>query len=80
MYLESARQIERHRQMSGEQRLAIALEMNRVACEIALEGIRRQFPQESADQHERRLIDRFRESERMKWQNQLPGKIILTDI
>jgi hypothetical protein len=60
MSLESARQIDRYRKMTGEQRLAIALQMHEFACDITREGIRRQFPEESAEQHEKRLRDRIR--------------------
>jgi len=37
----SNKQIERYRQMTGEQRLAIALELHEMSCNIAREGIRR---------------------------------------
>jgi hypothetical protein len=33
-------QIERYRQMTGEQRLALALELHELACDISREGIR----------------------------------------
>ena len=36
------KQIERYRQMTGEQRLTIALELHEMACDIARAGIRRQ--------------------------------------
>jgi hypothetical protein len=39
-----ARQIERYRQMTGEERLQIALDLHTLACEVAMEGIRHQFP------------------------------------
>jgi hypothetical protein len=39
-----ARQIERYRQMTGEERLQIALDLHTLACEVAMEGIRNQFP------------------------------------
>jgi hypothetical protein len=38
------RQIARYREMSGEQRLAIALELHEFSCDVAREGIRRQHP------------------------------------
>ncbi len=38
------KQIGRYRQMTGEQRLAIALELHDLSCDIAREGIRRQNP------------------------------------
>ena len=42
------KQIERYRQMSGEQRLAIALGLHEFSCEIAREGIRRAHPEADA--------------------------------
>jgi hypothetical protein len=44
------RQIQLYRAMTGEQRLAIALDLHALSCDLAREGIRRQFPQ--ADEHE----------------------------
>lgn len=38
------KQIERYRQMTGEQRLAIALDLHEMSCDIAREGIRRSHP------------------------------------
>jgi hypothetical protein len=38
------KQIDRYREMTGEQRLALALELHEMSCEIAREGIRRQHP------------------------------------
>jgi hypothetical protein len=38
------KQIERYRQMTGEQRLAVALDLHEMSCDIAREGIRRQNP------------------------------------
>jgi hypothetical protein len=54
------RQVERYRQMTGEQRLKIALDLHEFACNVAREGIRRQFPEATADeveQHLRRRIE-----------------------
>jgi hypothetical protein len=39
-----ARQIERYREMTGEERLQIALDLHRLACAVTEEGIRHQFP------------------------------------
>jgi hypothetical protein len=50
-----AKQIERYRGMTGEQRLAIALELHELSCEIAREGIRRQHPNADAAEVERLL-------------------------
>ena len=38
------KQIERYRQMTGAQRLSIALDLHELSCDIAREGIRRQHP------------------------------------
>ena len=55
-------QIERYRQMTGEQRLAIALRLHELSCNIAREGIRAQFPDATAEQVEARLKARIRMS------------------
>ena len=52
-------QIERYRQMSGEQRLALALELHELACEVARAGIRRQHPEADAAEVERLLRKRL---------------------
>jgi hypothetical protein len=52
-------QIERYREMSGEQRLAIALDLHELSCEIAREGIRAQHPDANEKDVERRLRDRL---------------------
>ena len=54
-----AKQIERYRSMTGEQRLTIALELHELSCEIAREGIRRQYPQADAAEVERHLHRRI---------------------
>jgi hypothetical protein len=41
--------------MTGEQRLALALELHQVSCDIAREGIRRQHPMADAVQVEQLL-------------------------
>ena len=38
------KQIEHYRRMNGEQRLAIALDLHEMSCDMAREGIRRQNP------------------------------------
>jgi hypothetical protein len=53
------KQIECYRRMSGEQRLAIALDLHEKSCEIAREGIRRQHPEANADEVERLLRHRL---------------------
>jgi hypothetical protein len=54
-----AKQIERYRSMTGEQRLAIALELHELSCEIAREGIRQQNPKADAAEVERLLRRRL---------------------
>jgi hypothetical protein len=53
------KQIERYRRMTGEQRLAIALDLHELSCEIAREGIRRQHPEADAAEVERLLRHRL---------------------
>jgi Rv0078B-related antitoxin len=53
-------QIERYRNMTGEERLAIALRLHELSCEVAREGIRAQFPGASAEEVERKLGERIR--------------------
>ena len=53
------KQIERYRQMTGEQRLAVALELHEMSCDIAREGIRRQHPNADATEVERLLRHRL---------------------
>ncbi|HEY5298885.1 MAG TPA: hypothetical protein VIK59_13340 [Verrucomicrobiae bacterium] len=38
------KQIERYRQMTGEQRLKIALDLHEMSCNVTRAGIRRQHP------------------------------------
>ena len=47
-----AKQIERYRQMTGEQRLKIALDLHEMSCNIARAGIRRQHPKANATEVE----------------------------
>jgi len=53
------RQIGLYRRMSGEQRLAIALALHELSCDMAREGIRRQHPGAGADEIERLLRRRI---------------------
>jgi len=55
----SEKQIERYRQMTGEQRLAVALELHELSCDVAREGIRRQHPEADATEVERLLHRRI---------------------
>lgn len=52
-------QVERYRHMSGEERLAVALDLHELACDIAREGIRRQHPRASPAQVEHLLHQRL---------------------
>jgi hypothetical protein len=51
-------QIERYRAMSCEQRVAIALRLHELACEMSRLGIRRQHPGASLEQIEDLLRQR----------------------
>ena len=53
-------QIRRYRQMTGEQRLALALELHELSCNVAREGIRHQNPQADEAEVERQLHQRLR--------------------
>lgn len=53
------KQIERYRAMTGVQRLAVALELHEMSCDIAREGIRHQHPAADASQVERLLHRRL---------------------
>jgi Rv0078B-related antitoxin len=52
-------QIELYRRMTGEQRLAIALDLHELACNVAREGIRYQNPQADEVEVERLLRQRL---------------------
>ena len=53
------KQIQIYRRMTGEQRLAIALNLHEMSCQSAREGIRRQHPEASAKEVERLLRRRI---------------------
>ena len=53
------KQIERYRQMTGEQRLGLALDLHEMSCDIAREGIRRAHPGADAAEVERLLHRRL---------------------
>jgi len=53
-------QIERYRQMTGEERLDIALRLHELACDVAREGIRAQFPNATPEEVEEHLKQRIR--------------------
>lgn len=44
--------------MTGEERLALALGLHEMACDLAREGIRNQHPEADEDEVERRLRER----------------------
>ena len=52
-------QITRYREMTCEQRVATALRLHELACEMARLGIRRQHPTADAAEVERRLQQRL---------------------
>ena len=53
------KQVEHYRQMTGEQRLALALDLHEMSCDVAREGIRQQNPQADAGEVERLLHRRL---------------------
>ena len=53
------KQIEHYRSMTGEQRLAIALNLHELSCDIAREGIRHGHPEADAAEVERLLRRRL---------------------
>jgi hypothetical protein len=53
-------QIRRYREMTGEQRLGIALDLHEFACDIAREGIRHQHPAADEVAVERLLRERLK--------------------
>jgi type II secretory pathway predicted ATPase ExeA len=52
-------QIQRYRRMTGEQRLALALELHELSCNVAREGIRYQHPGVDETEVERLLRQRL---------------------
>ena len=52
-------QIKRYRRMTGEERLALALDLHELSCDIAREGIRRQNPGAKDTEVERLLRHRL---------------------
>jgi hypothetical protein len=52
-------QIEMYRRMTGDQRLKIALGLHKLACNVAREGIRHQFPEADEEEVERQLRKRI---------------------
>ena len=54
------KQIERYRQMTGEERLLIALHLHELSCEVARDGIRGRFPNANPEFIEQQLRNRLR--------------------
>jgi hypothetical protein len=52
-------QITKYRQMTGEQRLKLGLDLHEFACNVTREGIRHQFPTADEAEIERRLRERI---------------------
>ena len=52
-------QIEKYRQMTGEERLLIALRLHELSCEVARSGIRFQHPRATEEEVERMLRERI---------------------
>jgi hypothetical protein len=52
-------QVRRYRQMTGEERLLIALRLHELSCDVAREGIRRQYPGATPEEVERHLRRRL---------------------
>lgn len=52
-------QIARYRQMTGEERLAIALDLHELACDLARENIRDQHPAANEEEVEQLLHKRI---------------------
>lgn len=55
-----ALQVEKYRKMTGEERLALALELHELSCDVAREGIRRQHPEADEQEVNRYLSRRIR--------------------
>ena len=59
-------QIRHYRQMSGEQRLLIALNLHEMSCEIARDGIRARYPDAQPERVEELLRERLRQTYRVE--------------
>jgi Rv0078B-related antitoxin len=53
------RQIARYRQMTGEERVALACELHELSCDIARQSIRDRWPEADREEVERRLRQRL---------------------
>ena len=54
-----AAQLERYRQMTGEDRLRIALQLHELACNVSREGIRHRHPDATPAEVEQHLRQRL---------------------
>ena len=54
------KQIQRYQEMTGEQRLALALELHELSCNVAREGIRHQNPKADEAEVQQELRRRLR--------------------
>ena len=54
------RQLAAYRKMTGEERMAIALGLHELSCNVAREGIRHQHPDAGAEEVERLLHQRLK--------------------
>jgi type II secretory pathway predicted ATPase ExeA len=52
-------QVRRYCQMIGEERLLVALRLHELSCDVAREGIRRQYPGATPEEVERHLRRRL---------------------
>ena len=52
-------QVARYRQMTGEERVALACELHELSCDIARQGIRDRWPEADREEVERRLRQRL---------------------
>ena len=69
-------QIKRHRRMTGEERLALALELHELSCQVARDGIRRQHPQATPAEVERLLHCRLELARAANSRPELPRPLI----
>ena len=53
------KQIERYRRMTGEERVALALSLHELSCDVAREGIRHRHPQATTAEVEAMLRRRI---------------------
>lgn len=65
------KQVDRYRQMTGEQRLLIALNLHEMSCEIARDGIRGRFSDATPEMVETKLRERLRQA----YPSQLAGVV-----